>query len=73
MTIAERIKSWREWAGLTPIQLADECGVTPAAVYYWELGDTEPRHDNIDKIVRAVGVSLPVFWSDPPKTKRSAS
>ncbi len=74
MTIAERIKTWREWAGLTPIQLADACGVTPAAVYYWELGDTEPKHENITKIVGAVGVSLPVFWSDPPRsTKRGSS
>jgi transcriptional regulator with XRE-family HTH domain len=70
VTIAERIKTWREWAGLTPVQLAKKCSVSAEAVYQWEAGVNEPRHSNVDKIVEAVGISLPVFWSEPPARKR---
>jgi transcriptional regulator with XRE-family HTH domain len=73
MSLAERIKKWREWAGLTPTMLADECHVTTTAVYHWELGNTEPTHGNVERIAKAVGVSIPMFWSDVPRLKKAVA
>ena len=73
MTIAQRIKKWREHAGLTPSALASACRVSVPAVYYWEQGKTSPRHENIEKIALACGVTIPVFWSDPPRKQNRSS
>lgn len=74
MTIAERITRWRtSREGLTRAVLAKKVGVTEIAVGHWERGTNDPTHENISKIAAAVGVSLAVFWGDPPASpKRKA-
>lgn len=42
MKLKDRIKEAREAKGLTQPQLAELCGVTRQAVYYWESGKREP-------------------------------
>ncbi len=72
MKLNERIKRWRESReGLTKAELARRCGVSPEAVSQWEHPDgTEPTHDSVDKIAAAIGVSLSVFWGEPPAAVR---
>jgi transcriptional regulator with XRE-family HTH domain len=79
MKLAERITRWRESReGLTKAELARLVGVSSAAVGQWEQdkadGGTEPTHDNITRIADAIGISLSVFWGEPPaERKRRAS
>jgi len=42
MKLKDRIKEARKARGLTQPQLAELCGVTRQAVYYWESGKREP-------------------------------
>jgi len=42
MELKDRIKEARKAKGLTQPQLAELCGVTRQAVYYWESGKREP-------------------------------
>lgn len=70
----ERIKRWRKAAGLTQAVLASRCDVSPSAVAQWEDPDgTEPSHDNVQKIAKAVKVTLSQFWGAPPKEEKRAS
>lgn len=78
--LSERITRWRgSRDGLTKAALARACGVSAAAVTQWEDPDpeesTEPTHENIEKIAEAIGISLAVFWGEPPAAprKRKAS
>jgi transcriptional regulator with XRE-family HTH domain len=58
---------------MTKAELARACGVTSAAVAQWEGGDTEPTHESVELIAAAIGVSLSVFWGEPPARRRKAS
>lgn len=73
MKLNERIKRWRESRdGLTKAELARRCEVSPEAVSQWEKESdgTEPTHDSVDKIAEAIGVSLSVFWGEPPAERK---
>ncbi len=68
MKLSERITRWRESReGLSKAALARAVGVSPAAATQWEQEDgTEPTHDNIERIAETIGISLSVFWGEPP-------
>lgn len=71
MTLAERIRGWRQTReGLTQAKLAEGVGVSPAAVAYWELGRTEPTHSNVAKLAAFFGITVADFWGKPPKVRR---
>jgi len=69
----ERIRVWREYAGLTKTALANAVGVAMTAVIQWENGGTTPKSENLELIAEACGVSMEQFWGRLPKRKRSAS
>lgn len=74
MKLHERIHRWRKGADLTMEALAKKCGVSSAAVAQWEDPDgTTPTSENIEKIAKAVGVSMSEFWGGAPTavTKKS--
>ena len=75
--LSERITRWRESQALTKAELARRVGVSPEAVTQWERADEEksttPTTDNIEKIATAIGVTLSVFWGEPPAKRRRAS
>lgn len=78
VSIAERIRRWREWSGLSLTELANRVGVSRNAATYWELPDdepnaSEPTHANVQRIADAFGLTLAMFWSEPPKGRRAAS
>ena len=75
MKLNERIKRWRESReGLTKAELARRCDVSPEAVSQWEkeIDGTEPTHESVEKIAEAIGVSLSVFWGEPPAMARKS-
>ena len=57
MSLAERIRTLRQSAGLTQGQLAEWVGVMPSTVTLWELGTTRPRVSRLGAIATALGVS----------------
>lgn len=58
---------------MTKADLARACDVSSAAVAQWENEDgTEPTHDSVEKIAKAIGVSLSVFWGEPPAPTKKA-
>jgi transcriptional regulator with XRE-family HTH domain len=69
--ISERITRWREDREMTKAELARQCDVSSAAVAQWESGDTEPTHDSVEAIAKALDISLSDFWGDPPTRKRA--
>lgn len=69
-----RIRRWREAAGLNQAQLAEKCGVTPAAVCYWESSSGHgPATDRLSQIASACGISLRIFFGDLPKQPPEAA
>lgn len=55
--IGQRMKAFRLGSGLTPDELADEAGISRAAVYRYEAGQS-PKVDVLGKIADRLGVSL---------------
>jgi transcriptional regulator with XRE-family HTH domain len=71
MELGERIVRWRERYALSQAALAERIGISPAAVAQWELGQTVPTTQNMQKITEALGISLHDFWGRVPAKKKS--
>lgn len=54
--VGKRIRSAREWAGMTQLQLATKIGVTPEAVRAWERGSTPANTNRLKAIAKATRV-----------------
>lgn len=48
----------REKAGLSIVEAAQRLGITPAAIYQWESGDTFPDGRRIPEIAKVYGVTV---------------
>lgn len=53
--MAEKIRHYREEAGLTQRQLAEALGLNQSAVALWETGRTEPTLFNLRRIADVLG------------------
>lgn len=58
MNVARLIRRTRQAAGLTQRQLAANAGVPQSTVARIELGRIVPRADTLDRLLRAMGLSL---------------
>jgi transcriptional regulator with XRE-family HTH domain len=70
----ERVRGWRDHAGLTQAQVSAAAGVTSAAASQWErrVECAVPTHANLTAFVEACGITLAEFWSRiPPKKSRT--
>ena len=56
--LSEHLRSARLRRGMSVADLAETCGVSPAAVYTWENGTSRPRGDNLSSLCRAL--KLPI-------------
>lgn len=79
ISLAERIRRWRESReGMSKADLARAVGVSRQAVDNWEAGKKrkkggEPSHDHVAKIAAAIGVSVSVFWGEPPAPRDAST
>jgi transcriptional regulator with XRE-family HTH domain len=71
MEISERIRRWREAAGLDQFELAEAMGLTRAAVYQWETGSTTPTIVSLEKLVEVLGITMERFYGRAPRRKAS--
>lgn len=71
MELSERITRWRESREprITKAELARRVGVSIEAVIQWENGTTQPAHSNVEKIAKALNLTLSGFWGEPPPLK----
>lgn len=57
---------------LSQADVARAVGVSRQAVRLWESGAAEPTHANVEKFASAIGVSLAVFWGEPPAQPKAS-
>jgi transcriptional regulator with XRE-family HTH domain len=58
MDTMKTIRELREAQGLTQLELALKCGVTPVTIYNWERGKYEPRASQLRKVADAFGTTM---------------
>ena len=54
----EKIKFFREKAGMSQRELAVAVGISQAAVAQWETGAAQPALDNLRKVAGIFGVTV---------------
>jgi transcriptional regulator with XRE-family HTH domain len=54
----DRLREWRERAGLTQQELADKCGLSRFQISRWETGDAKPEPGSLGVLVRGLGDAL---------------
>ena len=59
MTIGERIKTAREQAGITQVELGEKLGVSGVAVMRYEKNARQPRLEQLQAIADALNVPMP--------------
>lgn len=57
MTLADRIKTLREQAGLTQAEVARRLGISRAGVNAWEMGLSVPSTPYVVELTKQFGVS----------------
>lgn len=72
ISIGERIRRWRESRDdMSKSDLARAVGVTRQAFGLWESGRATPTLNHVAKIAETIGVSLQVFWGEPPAPRKA--
>lgn len=66
-TMGERIRYYRQIAGLTQKTLAEKCGITESAIRNYELGNRMPDWETLTSIAEALEVSY-FSLTDPDLT-----
>ena len=61
MTMGEKIKTQRNYKGLTQKQLGDLTGIHEVAIRRYELDKVKPRPDHLEKIASALGTPMNTF------------
>ncbi len=54
----------RVHAGLSQEELAQRVGVPQQTIAFWEQSDKPPRSDVVPKLAEALGVSIPILFSE---------
>ncbi|MFG3180003.1 helix-turn-helix domain-containing protein [[Kitasatospora] papulosa] len=68
-----RLAQARSLVGMTKRRLADELGVTPAAVSQYEMGTNRPRPDLLPRLAEILDVPLTYFLAGRPHARLDAS
>lgn len=62
MTIGEKIKTFRELKGFTQLQLSELSKIHVSTIRKYELGERNPKPDQLQKIANGLGISTYVFY-----------
>ncbi|SNQ51816.1 DNA-binding protein [Frankia canadensis] len=68
-----RLTQARNLAGMTKRKLADDLGVTPAAVSQYEMGTNRPRPDLLPRLAEVLDVPLAFFLAGRPHARLDTS
>jgi transcriptional regulator with XRE-family HTH domain len=68
MTIAERIRLYRQQKGFSQAELAEKSSVNNKSLSRYELGSSVPPADALKNIANALGVSADTLLSDDATT-----
>lgn len=63
MTVGEKIRKYREFSKLTQQELADLSEINVATIKKYELGQRNPKPDQLEKIAKGLGFN-PIIFSD---------
>lgn len=67
----QRVRHWRELKNVEQQDLADTAGLDRARLCRIELGKTKPKAEEIEKLAKALGLSMPEFYGAPDEAKAS--
>jgi transcriptional regulator with XRE-family HTH domain len=59
-TLGERLRMAREARGINQVEIAETCECSRAAVSQWELGQTQPSFDSVNRVANML--RLPTEW-----------
>lgn len=66
------IRTLREEAKLTQLELGNAIGVTPVTVYNWERGKYEPKASQLRSLARVLRIPMDdIDFEGPMKDRRS--
>lgn len=68
-TIGSRIKHYRKLAGLTQDELSKKVGITRAALCHWEVGRSNPKFEEQQKLASALGCRVSDILGDTPESE----
>jgi transcriptional regulator with XRE-family HTH domain len=72
-TIAEQLRAWRKASGLTQGELEKNAGLAHNAVSRIEQGEVSPKLDTIEKIARAMAISVEELQFLKPRTSAASN
>ncbi|WP_374523972.1 helix-turn-helix domain-containing protein [Sphingopyxis sp.] len=55
--LPKRLRRLREQSGLSRSELAERTGFSRPTIWAWESGKTQPRHNNLQTLAVALGIS----------------
>lgn len=62
MTAGEKIRKYRELCKITQQELADSCEINVATIKKYELGQRNPKSEQLEKIAKGLGVNPIIFY-----------
>ena len=62
MTVGEKIRTFREYRGLTQDQLGKLSGIHGGTIRKYELGIRNPKQEQLIKIANGLGISVSLFY-----------
>lgn len=71
LTPGKRVRHWRELRGKRQQALAEEADIEVTRLCRIELGKTEPKAEEIERIAKALGMSMPEFYGATDEAKAS--
>lgn len=62
MTIGKKIRTYREFRGMNQIELAKLSGINVGTIRKYEIGNRNPKPEQLEKIASALGLNVSVFF-----------
>lgn len=64
MSAGKRVRHWRELRGMTQAALAERANIEPARLCRIELGNTEPKAGEIERLAAAMDMTMSEFYGE---------